>query len=418
MKPPPLKDDCFSMPPGVAWTSVDVALERLRGSLHAVTDFETVPISEAGGRILAADAVALRSNPPYANSAIDGYGFAFDSLPKDDLKEVPLANGRSAAGNAYAGTVAAGQALRVLTGAKVPAGVDTVVLEEDCSIEQDRIAFRAGLKKGANVRLAGEDMVKGAAALAAGHHLQAQDIALLCSVGISEVSVRKPLRVAVLSTGDEVVPAGTAATETQIFDANRPMLLEVIRKWGFQPVDLGHVRDDPKLVRAALDKGAAKADAILTSGGASAGDEDHISAVLTKYANLQTWRIAIKPGRPLALAMWDGVPVFGLPGNPVAAFVCTLVFARPALMVLSGQNWMEPQGFDLPAAFSKNKKPGRREFPRARVRDGIVEIFKSEGSGRVSGLSWAEGLAELGDEAQNIRLGDRVRYYPFAAYGL
>jgi len=418
MKPPPLKDDCFSMPPGVSWTPVDVALARLRDSLHAVTDVETLPVEQSGGRILASDATALRSNPPYDNSAVDGYGFAFDSLPDTDLIVLPLTDGRSAAGGPFAGTVAAGQALRILTGAMVPAGIDTVVLEEDCSIEPARIAFRKGLKKGANVRLAGEDVMQGAPALPAGHCLQPQDIALLCSVGIGTVSVHKPLRVAVLSTGDEVVPAGTTATDSQIFDANRPMLLEIIRKWGFVAVDLGHVRDDPELVRAALAKGAANADAILTSGGASAGDEDHISTVLTEHANLQTWRIAIKPGRPLALAMWDGVPVFGLPGNPVAAFVCTLIFARPAMMVLSGQNWAEPQGFDLPAAFSKNKKPGRHEYQRARLRDGKVEVFSSEGSGRVSGLSWAEGLAELEAEARDIEKGDIVRFYPYGAYGL
>ena len=418
MKPPPLKDDCFSIPPGVAWTQVDVSLLRLRDSLHAVTEVETLPVEQAGGRILAADAIAQRSNPPYANSAVDGYGFAFDTLPGGALKELPLAQGRSAAGGPFAGTVAAGQALRILTGAKVPAGVDTVVLEEDCSIEPTRIAFRTGLKLGANVRLKGEDILQDAPALPAGHQLRPQDIALLCAVGIGSVSVRRPLRVAVLSTGDEVVAAGTPATDAQIYDANRPMLLETIRKWGFVPVDLGHVRDDPQLVRDALAKGAKAADAILTSGGASAGDEDHISTVLTEHANLQTWRIAIKPGRPLALAMWDGVPVFGLPGNPVAAFVCTLIFARPALMVLSGQNWTDPQGFDLPSTFAKNKKPGRREYLRARVQNGKVEAFQSEGSGRISGLSWATGLVELGDGERTLILGDPVRFYPYSAFGL
>ncbi len=418
MKPPPLKDDCFAMPPGVEWTPVAVALARLRDGLHAVTELETLPVEQAGGRVLAEDAIALRSNPPYANSAVDGYGFALDSLPAGDSVELPLAAGRSAAGEPFDGAVPAGHALRILTGARVPDGIDVVILEEDCSIESTRIAFRSGLRKGANIRKIGEDVLAGDPVLQKGRMLQPQDVALLCSVGIGSVSVHKPLRVAVLSTGNEVVAAGNPATDSQIYDANRPLLLDTIRKWGFVPVDLGHVMDEPALVRAALERGAANADAILTSGGASAGDEDHIATVLTEHANLQTWRIALKPGRPLALANWNGVPVFGLPGNPVAAFVCTLIFARPALMVLSGQDWAEPQGYDLPAAFSKNKKPGRREYQRARVRDGQVETFHSEGSGRISGLSWAEGLIDLDEAARTITPGDPVRFYPYGAFGL
>jgi molybdopterin molybdotransferase len=155
---------------------------------------------------------------------------------------------------------------------------------------------------------------------------------------------------------------------------------------------------------------------ILTSGGASSGDEDHVSALLNEAGAMAEWRIALKPGRPLALGMWGGVPVFGLPGNPVAALVCTLIFARPAMAVLSGGGWHAPQGFDVPAAFEKRKKPGRREYLRARIRHGRAEVFKSEGSGRISGLSWAEGLVELPDAAADIRPGDPVRYIPFAGF--
>ncbi|MCP5073040.1 MAG: molybdopterin molybdenumtransferase MoeA [Rhodobacteraceae bacterium] len=418
MKPPPLKNDCFAMPPGIDWTPVDVALERLRGGVHAVTGVEELAVSDAGGRVLAAPVVALRSNPPKANSAVDGYGFAHASLATDEIVELPLADGRAAAGVPFDGTVPKGHALRILTGAQIPPGVDTVVLEEDVTLEKERIAFRSGLKSGANTRKAGEDMEAGGEILPAGRKLQAQDLALISAVGVARVAVRKPLRVGVLSTGDEVVSAGGPATDAQIFDANRPMLLEMARRLGYQPVDLGHAKDDPDLVRAALSGGAEQADVILTSGGASAGDEDHISAVLADDGQLQTWRVAIKPGRPIAMAMWDGVPVFGLPGNPVAAFVCTLIFACPALAVLAGAEWVAPTGFDVPAAFSKTKKPGRREYLRARIRDGRVEAFKSEGSGRISGLSWAEGLVELGDDAQDIAIGDPVRFIPFLAFGL
>ncbi len=197
------------------------------------------------------------------------------------------------------------------------------------------------------------------------------------------------------------------------------MLLDLIRRWGMEPIDLGHVRDDADLVKQMLTRGAQEADVILTSGGASAGDEDHISAALQASGTLNLWRVAIKPGRPLALAMWEGVPVFGLPGNPVAAFVTALIFARPTLLELSGAGWAEPRVMHLPAAFSKNKKPGRREYLRARMNaNGHAEVFKSEGSGRISGLSWAEGLVELEDEGREIAEGDSVRYYPFSEFGL
>ena len=226
------------------------------------------------------------------------------------------------------------------------------------------------------------------------------------------------LRVGVISTGDELRQPGQAATAHEIFDANRPMLLELLQNWGFEPVDLGVAADKSEVVEAALDDAGTRCDALLTSGGASAGDEDHMSMVLGAKGSLNLWRIAIKPGRPLALALWKGMPVFGLPGNPVAAFTTALIFAQPALAALQGQGWRLPQPYRLPAAFSKSKKAGRREYLRARRGpDGAVEIFASEGSGRILGLSWADGLVELPDEAIEIARGDLVKYYPFGAFG-
>ncbi len=416
--PPKLSNDCFALPPGVHWTPVEEALENLRARVSVVIGIETVSTTAAGGRVLAVDVVAKRNSPPYANSAVDGYGFAFESLA-DGEQALPLEQGRAAAGGPFDGVVPAGKALRILTGAMVPAGVDTIVLEEDVVIEDGVLKFSMGLKIGANVRPKGEDVAVGEGALTAGRTLQPQDLGLLAAVGVDTVQVYKRLRVAVLSTGDELRQIGEDIAPHQIYDANRPMLLDLIRRWGMEPIDLGHVRDDAVMVRQMLTRGAREADVILTSGGASAGDEDHISAALQASGSLNLWRIAIKPGRPLALAMWDGVPVFGLPGNPVAAFVTALIFARPTLLELSGAGWAEPRGMDLPAAFSKNKKPGRREYLRAKMNsNGQAEVFKSEGSGRISGLSWAEGLVELQDEGRDIAEGDLVRYYPFSEFGL
>ncbi len=417
--PPKLRNDCFALPPGVDWIPMQEAMDRLRGGIAPVAACETVPLARATGRILARDSVARRANPPAPNSAVDGFGFA-GPVP-DGPVTFPLVEGRAAAGVPFSGRVPAGAAIRILTGAILPAGVDTVVLQEDIASDGTSIAFNGPLKAGANARRAGEDMIEGAVALAAGRRLQPQDIALLASVGLSEVAVFRPLRVGVLSNGDEVVPPGTIAPERMgrgaIYDANRPMLLAQLAAWGFEAVDLGVAPDSLNGLRTCLDGARTRVDAILSSGGVSTGDEDHVSALLQAEGQLDTWRIAIKPGRPLALGLWHGVPIFGLPGNPVAAFVCTLLFARPALEVLAGGDWQVPQGFVVPAAFEKRKKPGRVELLRARMTpEGQVEVFASEGSGRVSGLSWSTGLVMLDDSERHVRPGDPVRFLPYADF--
>ncbi|WP_292286432.1 gephyrin-like molybdotransferase Glp [Marivita sp.] len=415
LRPPPLRNDCFALPAGVDWTPVDDALAMLRDRLTPVVGVEQVPLMQAAGRVLARDMMAKRSNPPHPNTAVDGYGFAGAGIG-DGPQVLPLVEGRAAAGTPYAAPVPPGHAIRVLTGADLPVGVDTVVLDEDVRTGPGQVAFHGPLKRGANTRKAGEDLIRGDMALGAGRVLTPADLALAAAVGIGDVPVRARLRVAVLSTGDEIVEPGTTAAEGEIFDANRPMLLSLCAGFGFEPRDRGRVPDDRAAVRGALDAAALDADVILTSGGASAGDEDHVSALLRDSGAMQEWRIALKPGRPLALGLWQGKPVFGLPGNPVAALVCTLIFARPAMGLLAGAGWQDPQGFRVPAGFEKRKKPGRREYLRARIRDGQVEAFKSEGSGRISGLSWAEGLVELPDEALHVRPGDPVRYIPFKSF--
>lgn len=416
LKPPPLRDDCFALPAGVDWTPVDDALARLRDRLCPVVGQETCLPSDALGRILAKPVVAQRANPPQANSAVDGYGFAFASLGEGD-QTLPLIQARAAAGASFDGAVPGGEAVRILTGAAIPQGVDTVILQEDVTVGDGKIAFRAGVKPGANTRKAGEDIQAGEVALKAGRVVTPADLALIAAVGVGDIQVYLPLKVAVISTGDELVEAGQPAGQGQIYDANRPMLAGLVRSFGFDVVDIGKIRDDRQALRAALDRAAAEADVILTSGGASAGDEDHVSALLNEAGAMAQWRIAMKPGRPLALGMWDGTPVFGLPGNPVAAMVCALIFARPAMGMLAGSGWHEPQGFDVSANFEKRKKPGRREYLRARIRAGRAEVFASEGSGRISGLSWAEGLVELGDDAQEITPGDLVRFFPYGSFG-
>ncbi|MEM6888384.1 MAG: gephyrin-like molybdotransferase Glp [Pseudomonadota bacterium] len=412
---PPLRDDCFALPAGMTWTPVAEALETLKVQLSPVTTREILSVSEAAGRVLAEDVKASRSHPPLPNTAVDGYGFAGGRGA--GLHELPLVSGRAAAGDAPT-SVPEGHAIRVLTGAALPLGVDTVVLQEDVRVNAGRVAFHGPIKEGANARTAGEDVLRNDVISHAGTRLGPAGSALLAATGVRRVCVRAPLRVAVLSTGDEVVPAGTTARDGQVFDANRPMLLQMVSHFGHQAVDAGHALDTREALRTRLDAAAASADAILTSGGASAGDEDHVSALLTEAGTVTLWRVAVKPGRPLALGLWQGKPVFGLPGNPVAAMVCTLVFAHPALARLSGANWPVPQSYEVPAAFSKRKKEGRTEYLRARIMNGRAEVFASEGSGRISGLVWADGLVELPHQACEVTPGDHVRYIPFASFGL
>ena len=410
--------------PGLDGTGVDQVLDRLRASVQPVQGEFALPLWQAAGHVLARDTRARRSHPPATNAAMDGYGFAFDSVDFA-TGPVPVAQGRAAAGAPFAGALPSGQALRVLTGAVLPEGVDTVAPQEHARIEGMMLCLSpAPARRGTNIREAGEDVTAGQVALKAGSILRPQDIGLAAALGIGHLSLRPRLRVGVLSTGEELVPPDLPdLPAARIPDANRPMLLSMLARMGFQPVDLGIIRDDRDLLRAALNDAAGQVDAILTSGGASQGDEDHVSDLLRDEAELQDWRVAIKPGRPLALAHWPGpdgqrIPIFGLPGNPVAALVCALVFAGPALFQRAGAGWRAPVGFEVPAAFARVKPAGRREYLRARLVDGRAEVFASDGSGRISGLSWADGLVELPDGFADIQPGDPVRYIPWSGFGL
>lgn len=408
-------NDCFALPPGVDWTPVDEALAALKASITPSVGTESVDLRDALGRVLAQDAIAIANHPIHANAAVDGFAFAHASYLAGPM---PIVAGRSAAGSPFEGVVQPGEAVRILTGGVIPEGTDTVMLDEDSRIEGNVLHAPTGLKLGANRRKAGENAEMGTTALAAGMRLSPQALSHAAAAGLTQLTVYKRLRVAILSTGDEVIEPGAPQPTGSVIDANRPMLAGLATAWGFGVVDLGIAPDDPVVVRAALDRGAANADVILGSGGASAGDEDHMARLLGEEGTRAIWRIAMKPGRPLALGRWNGVPVFGLPGNPVAAFVCSLIFARPALMAMSGAGWLESQPEHRPAAFSKRRKTGRREYLRGRLNaDGGVEVFANEGSGLIRGLVWATGLVDLPDGGPDIEEGDDVRFLPFSAFG-
>jgi molybdopterin molybdotransferase len=410
-----LKNDCFALPQGVDWTPLNEALLHLENSLTPIVETEVLPIDLAVGRILAIDLQAVSDSPPFSNSAVDGYAFRFADACE---KYLELKKGRAAAGNPFSEAIETGQALRIFTGAVLPAGADSVVLQEDVQVKGNKIYFGNSLKLGANTRTAGEDIKQGQIIAHKRDRVTAFIAASSISSGIKRAQVYRKLKVGVFSTGDELIDFEQPLKSGSVFDVNSPMLASLMATWGYEVSQLGKIPDNLAVLRNNLNKASRTFDVLITSGGASAGDEDHLASILNNEGRVTEWRVAIKPGRPMAMGFWHDTPIFGLPGNPVAAATCALIFVRPALAKFSGGNWLAPQAYYMPAAFEKTKKAGRREFLRARVFDNRVEIFKSEGSGLTSGLAWATGFVELPDEELSISFGDMVKYIPFSSYYL
>ncbi|MGB0634934.1 MAG: molybdenum cofactor synthesis domain-containing protein [Paracoccaceae bacterium] len=419
LKPPKLTNNCFSLPRGVNWMPVSEALSKLKKSLQIIAQVEEIPVDEANGRILSKSPKAIRSSPPVSNSAVDGFGFAHSSLTpgKQTLK---LQKGFSAAGIPFNSKVKPGYAIKIFTGAPLPTGVDTVVLKEDTNFNDLEVAFSSSLRIGSNTRRQGEDINKGKKILEVGSTIRPPNLALLKSVGVNTVSVYKKLKVGVLSTGNELVSSfNKNISEFQICDSNKLMLMTLVSNWGFEAIDLGIVQDNKKEVQKRILSASKNVDVILSTGGASESDEDYISKVMNEFGSVTSWRIAVKPGRPIIMGIIHGVPLFGLPGNSVAAFVCAVIFTRPALLFMSGAGWDTPPSFITSSAFSKKKKQGRREFLRARVdKQNNVEVYHSEGSGKINSISWANGLVDLSAETTQVSVGDPIKFIPFSVLGV
>jgi molybdopterin molybdotransferase len=399
--------------------SVQQAVDAIKARLGPVEGVERVPIAEADGRILAADLRAGCAVPPFTRSAMDGYAVRGEDLPATAPKAFVVAD-RVRAG-AAAAPLAAGEAARIFTGAPMPAGADTVVMQEDVELAADgRITIPPGLEPGANVRLMGEDLAAGQLLLRGGRRLQPQDVAAAAATGAAELEVRRRVRAAVFSNGDELVEPGGARLPAQIFDSNRYMLIAMLRRLGCAVTDLGILPDDPARIGEVLQRAAGAHDLVLSSGGVSVGEADHVRACVEKLGSLTFWRLPIKPGRPVAMGELGGTPFIGLPGNPVASFVTFVLVARPAVLALAGAEPEAPPGTPVRAAFGHAKRPGRREFLPARLRradDGALEavMFPKVGSALLSSLIDAEGLVDLPEEADAVAPGQTVVFIPYAA---
>ncbi|MEC8847131.1 MAG: gephyrin-like molybdotransferase Glp [Pseudomonadota bacterium] len=414
-----LADDCFAQDRPLL-PAAD-ALAHLRAAARPVTGVETVPLDDALGRVLADDVMAARAVPPRDNAAVDGYAVYHGDLAPAGPTVLPV-GGRVAAGDNLGRDQRRGEAIRIFTGAAMPTGPgggpDTVFMQEDVDLDGDRVCLPPGIKPGANRRFAGEDIAAGARVLTAGQTLRAQELGVLASLGQAEVAVRERLSVAVFSTGDELSQPGTPAGDGMIYDSNRAVIAAMLRTAGCAVADLGILPDDHDQVRAALAAAAETHDAVITSGGVSAGEEDHVKAAVAQAGQVHLWRIAIKPGRPLALGQIGRVPFIGLPGNPVAVMVTFIRFARPFLRRLAGAPWAEPQFYPLPADFDFEKKAGRREYLRVAVAAGVdgrsvLRHVPGSGSGILTTMVAATGLVELDDATTRIVAGDSLDYLPF-----
>jgi molybdopterin molybdotransferase len=413
-----LSDDCFAF--GGPMRSVADTAALISSRFAAVEESETVPLAAADGRVLAKDIVAPLPLPPFTNSAVDGYALRGEDLPATREEAFPVA-GRIQAGSAADQPAAPRQAIRVFTGAPLPEGVDTAYMQEDVRLDDSgRVVLPPGLKRGANVRPAGEDVAAGKVVLQAGQRMRPQDVALVAALGMTQVEVRRKIRVAVFSTGDEIVAPGTVRGPAQLFDSNRFMLMAMLARIGCDVTDLGILADDSRLIADMLSEAASAHDLILTSGGVSTGDADYVKASVESVGTLVFWRVAIKPGRPVAMGVIKGTPFIGLPGNPVASFVTFAHIARAAILALAGARQPPLVPSPVRAAFSYRKKAGRREYVRVSLRrtdDGSYEAakFPREGAGLLSSLVETDGLVELVEETTSVEPGQTVPFFAYAS---
>ena len=417
-----LSDDCFAFSGPLL--RLDDMERLINERILPIAETERVPLHGARERVVAHDIIAPINLPPFDNSAVDGYAVRHADLHRDGETALPVSDRLTAGARANV-SLKSGTAVRIFTGAAMPKGADTVFMQEDVTVEGNRVTVPKGLKLGANRRLAGEDVAIGATVLPLGTVLEAQHVALAAALGLTEIVVRRRLRVAIFSTGDEVVEPGSIRDGAGVYDSNRFLLSELLDQLGAIVTDLGILPDDPEKLSSRLADAAAGHDLIVTSGGVSTGEADYVRHAVERIGSLVFWRVAIKPGRPVALgvipaASGHSAAFVGLPGNPVAVFVTFVRVVKPLLRRLSGARPDRLVPLPVRSAFAYRKKKDRREYVRVTLRrgvDGEVEAVKhpQDGAGILTSLTETDGLLEFPEDVTTIEPGARVGFLSYAA---
>jgi molybdopterin molybdotransferase len=413
-----LSDDCFAF--GGPLLAIENVERLIAERVTPVAETETIALKDARGRVVARDVVAPIDLPPFDNSAVDGYAVRHADLGSGETTLAIV--DRLTAGRAAARTVARGEAIRIFTGAPMPADADTVFMQEDVRLDGGTVIVPPGLKPGANRRLAGEDVARGSVALPARRRLQPQDLGMAAALGLQTLPVRRRVRVAIFSTGDEIVEPGAPLPAAGIYDANRALLRGLLAGLDAEISDLGILRDDAAKLSTRLSAAAEQHDLVLTSGGVSTGEADYVRDAIERSGKLVFWRVAIKPGRPVAMGVLRGAAFVGLPGNPVAVFVTFARVVRPLLLCLAGANPEPLVALPVKSGFAYRKKQGRREYVRValtRHADGTYEAHKhpQDGAGVISSLTATDGLAELDDDVTEVAVGQTIGFLPYALLG-
>jgi molybdopterin molybdotransferase len=417
-----LTDDCFAFDGPLMPLEAMEAL--IKNRVVPVTGSEIVALADARGRVLAKDVIAPIDIPHFDNSAVDGYAVRHADLNASG-ETVLKVSAKVMAGQSAIPDVGAKEAIRIFTGARMPDGADTVFMQEDTREDSGSVVLPSGLKRGANRRLKGEDIVAGSIAMPQGRVLDAQNLALTAALGLTKLEVRRRIRVSIFSTGDEIVEPGTSLSGAQVFDANRMLLRHMLEQCGCDVSDLGILRDDLPTLERAISDAASSSDVVLTSGGVSTGDADYVKNAVEAIGSLVFWRIAIKPGRPVAMGViphsnGNRAAFVGLPGNPVAVFVTFVRVVKPLLAQLAGAVIKPQQPLMVVSAFDYRKKSGRREYVRVALRpraDGGFEAIKhpQDGAGVLTSLTETDGLLELPDNVTSVKAGERVSFFSYAA---
>lgn len=414
-------NDCYS--PAQQLQTAETVWQRMQALASTQVKSQTLPLEQCMNRRLAEALTTPYDSPRFDNAAVDGYAFNCNDLIQQPDATLPLMATEANAGGSEKLSLKQGYCMRVLTGAQMPKGANTVVMQEDVHLTNDSVTFPSHYKAHSNWRPQGEDVKAGEVIINQGQLIRPQDIGLAAAAGQAQLRVYNKVRVALFSTGNEVYELGQELPEDGIYDVNRYLLKALLTSLHCEVTDLGILADDFSTIRTALDSASQDHQLIITSGGASTGSHDHIANVLKDLGEVHAWRLAIKPGRPLAFGQLGPALFLGLPGNPVAANVCTLMFGQPLIRVLSGGGWHRPKSYPQKLGFDVNKKVGRREWLRVFQEqqpngDYVLQRSASHGSGILTSMTRADGLVEVDEASGNIPAGSLVDFIPFTSFGM